>query len=121
MYNEIMIDTGKILTIIVEAGSFIAAFAAIAAGVMMASVTKKFGTGILASGFKSISIGVLFIAFGIIIDAVNAYLQIISLPFDMSLIITIILVVKFTCYVVGTYIIVIGSKRTGDKLESLTK
>lgn len=116
-----MFDTSKILTIVVEAGSFIAAFAAIAAGVMMASVTKKFGTGILASGFKSISIGVLFIAVGIIIDAVNAYLQIIPLPIDLALVITTILVIKFACYVIGTYIIVIGSKKTGDKLESLTK
>lgn len=70
-----MIDTTKLLTVLVEAGSFIAAFAAIAAGIVMASVTKKFGTGILASGFKTNSIGIFFIAAGILLDAVNSYLQ----------------------------------------------
>ncbi|MBI2074687.1 MAG: hypothetical protein HYT83_02490, partial [Candidatus Levybacteria bacterium] len=71
-------DYSKLITILVQAGSFIAAFAAIAAGIIMSSVTKKFGTGILASGFKTISIGVIFIALGIIIDALNAYIQISS-------------------------------------------
>lgn len=108
-------DTSKLLTIIVEAGSFIAAFAAIAASVMMASVRKKFGTGILASGFRTISIGVLFIALAIIIDAVNSYLQV-----SNALVITAILIAKDVLFIIGTYIIVIGSKKTGDKLESLT-
>lgn len=110
-------DIDRLFVIIVQAGSFIAAFAAIAAGVIMASVTKKFGTGILASGFKSISIGVFFIAAGIIIDAASSYLEI-SLNMAIS---AAILVVKELCFVVGTYIIVIGSKNTGDKLEMLSK
>lgn len=109
-------ETERLLTIIVQAGSFIAAFAAITAGVVMSSVTKKFGTGILASGFKTISIGVIFIAIGIIIDAVNSYLQIQS-----TAVFTTILIAKEFLFVVGTYIIVIGSKNTGDKLENLTK
>jgi len=108
-------NTTKILPILIEAGSFIAAFAAIAAAVMMQSVTKKFGTGILASGFKTIGIGVLFIAIGIIIDAINAYIQL------SSIVITAVLISKEILFVLGTYIIVIGSKKTGDKLESLTK
>ncbi len=114
------IDTQRLLTIIVEAGSFIAAFAAIAAGIVMASVTKKFGTGILASGFKTNSLGVFFIALGIIIDAVSSYLVVSNyaslLPqiFQISL-----LLAKEVCFVLGTYVIVIGSKKTGDKLESL--
>lgn len=112
-----MIDTQKFLTIIVEVGSFIAVFAAIVAGVLMAQVTKKFGTGILATGFKSISIGVFFIAAGILIDAVESYVTI-SNAFELSVV---LLLVKETLFVVGTYIIVIGSKKTGDKLESLTK
>lgn len=111
-----MIDTAKLLTILIQAGSFIAAFAAIAASVIMSQVTKKFGTGILASGFKSISIGVLFIAGGIIIDAVNSYLQI-----SNNVVSLVIIVIKDALFVAGTYIIVIGSKNTGDKLESLTK
>lgn len=114
MFNAI--DSQRLLTIVVQSGSFIAAFAAIAAGVIMASVTKKFGTGILASGFKSISTGVFFIALGIILDAVISYLQL-----SASTIAVAILIVKEALFVIGTYIIVIGSKKTGDKLESLTK
>lgn len=109
-------DYAKLITILVQAGSFVSAFAAIAAGLIMASVTKKFGTGILASGFKTISLGVIFIALGIIIDAVNAYIQISSNAVSLS-----ILLVKEALFVIGTYTIVIGSKKTGDKLESLTK
>jgi hypothetical protein len=114
-----MIDTQKLLTIIIEAASFIAALASIVAGVIMASVTKKFGTGILANGFKVISIGVLFIAAGIVIDAVESYFEVVS-PSVTSLNL-ILLVIKAPLFLIGTYLIVIGSKKTGDKLESLTK
>jgi hypothetical protein len=112
-------DTQKVLTIVIEAASFIAALASIAAGVIMAGVTKKFGTGILASGFKVISIGVLFIAAAIIIDAIESYLEVVS-PTVTSLNL-ILLVIKAPLFLIGTYLIVIGSKKTGDKLESLTK
>ncbi len=109
-------DTSKLLPIVIQAASFIAAFAAIAAGVVMYSVRKKFGTGILASGFKTIAIGVIFIAIGIIIDAFNPYIQI-----QGNIMTAAILIAKESLFVIGTYIIVIGSKNTGDKLESLTK
>ncbi len=117
-----MIETGNLLTIAIEAGGLIATLAAIAAAVIMLRVTKKFGTGILASGFKSISFGVLFIALGILADAVQNYLQTeaANIPVIQQ-IVTVILFVKLILYVIGTYIIVIGSKKTGDKLESLTK
>lgn len=118
----INIDPQRSLTVLVEAGSFMSAFAAIAAGVVMASVTKKFGTGILASGFKTNSWGIFFIAFGIIIDAGSAYLMVsnyvASLPSYLPIV---LLLAKEACFVIGTYIIVIGSKKTGDKLESLMK
>jgi hypothetical protein len=114
-----MIDTQRILTIVIEAASFIAALASIAAGVIMAGVTKKFGTGILASGFKVISIGVLFIAAAIVVDAVESYLEVVS-P-TVTSINLILLVIKAPLFLIGTYLIVIGSKKTGDKLESLTK
>lgn len=107
----------KVLTIIVNGISFIAAFAAIAAAVIMFQVTKKFGSGILAHGFKSIAIGVLFLAVGIIIDGINNYFQI-SYNNIASVL---VLIIKGSCFVVGTYIIVIGSKKTADKLENLTK
>ncbi len=114
-----MIDTQRLLTVIIEAASFIAALASIAAGIIMASVTKKFGTGILASGFKVISIGVLFIAAAIVVDAVESYLEVVS-P-TVTSINLILLLVKAPLFLIGTYLIVIGSKKTGDKLESLTK
>ncbi len=115
-----MLDLSKLLTIIIEAGALIAAFAAIVAAVIMSRVTKKFGTGILASGFKSISFGVFFIALGILVDAVETYLQSANFA-PIEQFITIIVLVKLFLFVVGTYVIVIGSKKTGDKLESLTQ
>lgn len=114
-----MIDPQKLLTIIIEAASLVAALASVAAGVIMASVTKKFGTGILANGFKVISIGVLFVAAGITIDAVESYLEVVSST--VTSINLILLLVKAPFFLIGTYLIVIGSKKTGDKLESLTK
>jgi hypothetical protein len=115
-----MIDIAKLLTIIIEAGAFISTMAALVAAIIMLRVTRKFGTGILASGFKAISFGVLFIALGIMVDAVQSYLQVEGFT-GIQQFITIILIIKLVFYVIGTYIIVIGSKRTGDKLESLTK
>lgn len=115
-----MLNLDKLLTIAIEAGALISAFAAIVAAVIMSRVTKKFGTGILASGFKAISFGVFFIALGIMVDAVESYLQ--SANFDpIEQFITILTLIKLALFVVGTYIIVIGSKKTGDKLESLTE
>ncbi len=114
-----MIDTQKLLTIIIEGSSFISALASIAAGIIMANVTKKFGTGILASGFKAISIGVFFIAAAILIDAIESYLEV-SGYLNMNLV-YVLLLIKAPLFIIGTYIIVIGSKKTGDKLESLTK
>lgn len=107
----------KFLTILTQGVSFIAAFAAITASVIMYQVTKKFGSGILAHGFKVIGTGVLFLALGIIIDAINTYLQI---PYNNVASVGVFLI-KGSCFVIGTYIIVIGSKKTADKLENLTK
>lgn len=108
-------EIDKFLAIGVQASAFISAFAGIAAGLLMAKVTKKFGTGILASGFKSIAIGVFLIAFGIVLDAIQVYFQI------STSIGTIIIILRGILFVVGTYIIVIASKNTNDKLETLTK
>ena len=114
-----MIDLSKLLTVGIEAGSLISAFAAIVAALIMAGVTKKFGTGILAAGFKSISLGVFFIALGILVDAAESYLQTANFA-PIEKYITILIAAKLTLFVIGTYVIVIGSKKTGDKLESLT-
>ncbi len=120
--RSFMIDITKLFIILVTSGSLISAFAAITAGFMMANVTKKFGTGILASGFKTNSVGVFFIAIAIVIDSVDSYLQVtnyyVYLP---TIVLIILLLVKEVFFVFGTYVIVIGSKKTGDKIESLTK
>lgn len=115
-----MLDLTKLLTIAIEAAALISAFAAIVAAVIMSRVTKKFGTGILASGFKAISFGVFFIALGILVDAIETYLQSANFA-PLEQFITIIIAVKLFLFVLGTYIIVIGSKKTGDKLETLTQ
>lgn len=112
-----MIDSARLFTIIVEGIAFVAAFAAVAAAVIMYQVTKKFGSGILASGFKNIASGVLFIALGMIIDALNSYF----LLFTSNIYSAMIFMVKGVCFVIGTYIIVVGSKNTADRLETLTK
>lgn len=112
-----MVDVERFFTILVEGVAFIAAFAAITGAALMYQLTRKFGTGIIASGFKSISTGVLFIALGIIIDAFNSYF-LLSTNNAYSVL---VFLIKGMCFVAGTYIIVIGSKRTADKLESLTK
>jgi hypothetical protein len=114
-----MVDTQKLLTIFIEGSSFVSAMAAVAAGIIMAGVTKKFGTGILASGFKSIALGIFFIAAGILVDAIESYLQVSG--FINKNLTNILLLIKAPLFIIGTYIIVIGSKKTGDKLESLTK
>lgn len=114
-------DSSRFLTILVQGISFVAAFAAVAAAIIMYQVTKKFGSGILAGGFRSIASGVLFIAFGIIIDALSSYLLLSFSGIASNVFFILIFVVKGVCFVTGTYIIVIGSKKTADRLESLTK
>ncbi len=112
-----MFDSSRFFTILVEGAAFSAAAAAVVASVLMYQVTKKFGSGILAYGFKAIAAGILFIAFGMIIDALLSYFVITT----DNIYSVLIYVIKAGCYVTGTYIIVIGAKRTADRLEKLTK
>lgn len=105
----------KLISVLIESASFIAAIAGIAAAIVMANIKKKFGSGILASGFKTISAGVLILAFGIIFDAINTYIQL------AGIIVIGIVILKEVLFVTGTYIIIVGTKTTADKLESLTK
>lgn len=114
-----MLDTQKLFTIFIEASAFISVLASIAAGVIMVRVTKKFGTGILATGFKSIAVGILFIAAGILVDSIESYLEVSGA--GIPNLTEILLIIKAPLFIIGTYVIVIGIKRTGDKLESLTK
>lgn len=110
-------DNVKLTTFLIEAASFIAAFAGIAAAIIMSRFIKKFVTGILAMGFKTIGIGIFILALGIIIDAVEIYIQASSFPSIFNF----LLIVRQILFVLGTYVIVIGSKTMGDKLEKLSK
>lgn len=112
-----MIDVNKPMQLVVEAASFISAFAAIAAAIIMARFIKKFVTGILATGFKTIGVGIFILALGIIIDAVDIYIQTLNSTSSSS----ILLLIKQVLFVIGTFVIVIGSKNMGDKLEALSK
>lgn len=104
------------MQLLIEAASFISAFAAIAASIIMARFIKKFVTGILAKGFRTIGIGIFVLALGIIIDAVEMYMQTVTTPT-----LSILLILKQILFIIGTYIIVIGTKNMGDKLEALSE
>lgn len=110
-------DYAKLIPILIESASFTAAFAAIAAAIIMARFIKKFVTGILSIGFKTIGIGIFILALGIIMDAFGIYSQVSKDPSIFSL----LLIAKQILFVIGTYIVVIGSKKMGDKLEMLSK
>ena len=112
-----MLDYSRILPVLIESASFISAFAALAAGIIMARFLRKFVTGILATGFKTIGIGVFIISLGMIVDAVEIYVQGMNSPESLS----ILLIVRQVFFVIGTYIIVIGSKAMGNRLEELSK
>ncbi len=110
-------NPNNLFVIFIQVGAFISSFAGIAAGIIMARVTKKFGTGILASGFRSIAIGVFLIALGIIFDGIQVYLQ----AYNNSTFFITLIGIREILFVLGTYIVVIGSKKTVDKLEELIK
>jgi hypothetical protein len=110
-------DYTKLGSVLVEVASFIAAFAAIAAAIIMARFIRKFVTGILSMGFKTIGIGIFVLALGIIVDAIEVYIQASNNPSSLNF----LLIVRQIFFVLGAYIIVIGSKNMGDKLEMLSK
>lgn len=109
-----MIDYGKILPLLIEGASFVSAFAAIAAGIIMAKFIKKFVSGILSTGFKAIGVGIFILAIAIIVDTALLIL-------NASSPISIFLIARQILLLIGTYIIVIASKTMGDKLETLSK
>ena len=108
--------TNPILTTIYVAVPVIAAVAAVIASILMVSIRRKFGSGILAAGFRTIAIGIFCIAAGICIAALRNALQMTD-----PLITAVLTIIKYLLLVTGTFIIVTGSKNTGDKMESLTK
>jgi hypothetical protein len=110
-------DYSKLVPVLLEAASFIAAFAAITAAIIMARFIRKFVTGILAMGFRTIGIGIFILALGIIVDAFKIYIQALKSPSAIDL----LLIVRQILFILGTYIVVVGSKNMGDKLEMLSK
>ena len=110
-------DYARFGPVLIEAASFISAFAAIVAAVIMARFIRKFVTGILAVGFRTIGIGIFIVALAIIIDAIEMYIRDIISPTILS----ILLIIRQILFVLGTYIIVIGSKTMGDKLDMLSR
>lgn len=107
-------NTPELLTLATQAGYFISAFAAISAAIIMTTVTKKLGGGVLAAGFRIMSIGIGAIAAGIIVDALANYIGFLKNGDWVSL-----TMIKEMLFVIGTYSIVIGSKRIVDQLKSL--
>jgi hypothetical protein len=106
-----------IASIFIEASSLVAAFAAIIATIIMSQFLNKFATGILAMGFRTIGIGIGIIALGIVIDTIQIYIQAVNNSPALSL----LLIVRQIFFVLGIYIIIIGSKNMGDKLAELSK
>jgi hypothetical protein len=110
-------DYPRLIPVLIEAASFVAAFAAIAAAIIMARFIRKFVTGILAIGFRTIGVGIFVLALGIIIDALEIYVQALESPSAINF----LLIIRQVFFIFGTYIVVIGSKNMGDKLEMLSK
>lgn len=106
-------DLANFLTLekAIEAAAVISALAGISAAIIMKRVTDHFGTGIIATGYRFTAGGVAIIGLAMLLESVIEYLQI-RLP--------ILTLVKEIFLVLGTYIIVAGTKLTADKLESLT-
>lgn len=96
---------------LIEMAAIISALAGISAALIMKKVTRHFGTGIVATGYRFTAGGVAFIGLAMFIESIIQYLQL-SLP--------ILTLAKEILLVAGTYIIVIGTKLTADKLDNLT-
>ena len=110
-------DNQAITSTLIEVVSLIAALSAIIATIITSQFLNKFATGILAMGFKTIGIGIGIIALGIVIDTIQIYIQITSNSSALSL----LLIVRQIFFVLGTYIIIIGSKNMGNRLAELSK
>jgi len=110
-------DNQAITSTFIEVVSLVAALAAIIATIITSQFLNKFATGILAMGFKTIGIGIGIIALGIVIDTIQIYIQIASNSSALSL----LLIVRQIFFVLGTYVIIIGSKNMGNRLSELSK
>lgn len=96
---------------IIEIAAVISVLAGISATIIMKKITSHFGTGIVATGYRYTAGGVAMISLAVLIEAVLKFLQIQEGIFTLT---------KEIVLVLGTYIIVIGTKLTADKLDNLT-
>lgn len=96
---------------IIEIAALISALAGISAAIIMKKVTAHFGTGIVATGYRFTTAGVAMIGLAMLIEAIIKSGQIQE---------DILVLAKEILLVFGTYIIVIGTKLTADKLDRLT-
>ena len=95
----------------IQAAAFISALAGISAAAIMTRITRHFGTGIVATGYRFTALGVAVIGTAMFLESVLHYLQM-QTP--------ILTLLKEVMLVLGTYIIVMGTKITADKLDNLT-
>lgn len=94
----------------IEIAAIVSALAGISAAIIMRRVTTHFGTGIIATGYRFTAGGVAIIGLAMFIESIIEYLQI---RIDA------LILVKEILLVLGTYIIVVGTKLTADKLDNL--
>lgn len=106
----------NIVSLLVIGLSLLTGVVAIVVSFFMLSITKKFGQGILGSGFKRIGLGVLLITGGLLIDALLTSLQTLD-----QIVFSLLAFGKYGFFIAGTYAIYLGSKRTSDQLEAFTK
>lgn len=104
-------DSSFILQKGIELGAFLSAAAGIVAALIIFDLTKKFGAGIVATGFRYTAWGVTIIGTALLLEGILQFIQI-RIP-GLTLIKEILLLL-------GTYTIVIGTKLTADRLEDLT-
>lgn len=92
--------------------SFFSVIVGLFAVYLMITVARKFGTGIVADGFRYVTIGVIFIVAATLFESFIRFYEIRAE------------LVRFTrevLLIIGTYAIVIGAKITADKLEDIHK
>lgn len=111
--TQVFSNINNLLTLgkAIEIAAVVSALAGISAAVLMKKITKHFGTGIIATGYRYIAGGVALIGLAMIIESAIEYLQIRT---------QLLILVKEILLVLGTYIIVVGTKITADKLDNLT-
>lgn len=110
---QIIPNINNLLTLgkAIEIAAVVSALAGISAAIIMKRITRHFGTGIIATGYRYIAGGVALISLAMLIESTIVYLQIRA---------ELLILIKEVLLVLGTYIIVVGTKITADKLDNLT-